>query len=284
MDYNRISGSGPNGRIVRADVEAYAAAGEQTSARPFIEYNATNASFIDDAADLESPKTIIPYKGIRRKTGETMQRAWATIPMVTHHVTAPAKALMEYRAILNKGLESKAEQITIGELLLKLTAVALTMVPPINSSLSDEGIVLYNNVNLGIATATSDGLLVPVLRNAQNKGLLTMSREAKDLAARARNGALSPDDIVGATFTVSNLGGFDSVDFFTPIINPPQAAILGIGRVTDSVAAINGEATVIPTVGLSLTYDHRIIDGATAAIFIKTLMMLMDNPARAVLN
>ena len=277
IDYRQIKGTGPNGRIVKADILNYTAPPKQEAFRP------DTYAYQPDSSRPPETGVIIPYKGLRRSVGETMKHAWTTIPMVTHHVSADADALMKYRAMLNADVADKADRVTVGELLLKLTAVALAMTPIVNSTLSDEGIVLLSDIHLGMATAIDGGLIVPVIHDAGYKGLLAISREAKDLAFRARNGTLLPDDISGATFTVSNLGGFDSVDYFTPIINPPQAAILGVGRASDAVVPDNGEIKIKTMIGLSFTYDHRIIDGATAAVFIKTLMMLMDNPARSVL-
>jgi pyruvate dehydrogenase E2 component (dihydrolipoamide acetyltransferase) len=152
-----------------------------------------------------------------------------------------------------------------------------------NSSLTDTGIVLYRRVHLGMATSLDDGLIVPVIRDANLKSLLRISKESKDLAERARNGALNFDETSGGTFTITNLGGYGSVDLFTPIINPPQAAILGVGRVTETAVPVNSEITIRSMMGLSLTYDHRIIDGAIAAGFIKKLMQLLENPSRSVL-
>ena len=212
-----------------------------------------------------------------------MKEAWMTIPMVTHQVSADAGALLDYRSMINSGVIEKSECVTIGEIIVKLTAITLASMPIMNSSLTDCGIAVHSCVNIGIAVAIGEGLLVPVLHDADRKGLLALSREAKDLAQRARSGTLVPDDMNGATFTVSNLGPFGSVDYFTPIINPPQAAILGVGRVIDTVVAIKGDVGIRPMVGLSLTYDHRIVDGATAAGFVKSLMDLMENPARAML-
>ena len=285
IDYRRIKGTGPNGRIVKADVLAYADNANAIASRPFIEYN-NDFSQTPDRHQIRgtSQKIIVPYKGIRRNVGETMMNAWKTIPMVTHHVSADAGALVDYRAMLNDGITEKIDRVTFGELMLKLTAVALVEKPILNSSLTDEGILIHDDVSIGMATAIDSGLVVPVIRYADKKGLLSISREAKMLITRAKSGELSPDDVFGATFTVSNLGGFDSVDFFTPIINPPQAAILGIGRIKDTVVAIDGEMKIRPMVGLSITYDHRIVDGATAASFIKILMSIMQNPARSLLS
>jgi len=139
-------------------------------------------------------------------------------------------------------------------------------------------------VNLGMATAIDNGLVVPVIHDADGKGLLAISREAKELSSRAKSGGLTPNDFADGTFTVTNLGAYGSVDFFTPIINPPQAGILGIGRIRETPTAVNGNIEIRPMIGLSLTYDHRIIDGAVAAEFMKVFMALLENPARAVLQ
>jgi pyruvate dehydrogenase E2 component (dihydrolipoamide acetyltransferase) len=264
IDYRQIKGKGPNGRIVKADVLGF----EQSRAQTAMTHNAG---------------TIMKLTGIRRAISENVLNAWATIPMVTHHVSADAGAMLEYRAMLNLGVTDKDDRVTIGELLLKLTAAALTITPVMNSSLTADGILLHKCVNLGMATALDEGLIVPVIRDANLKSILTLSRKAKDLVRRARAGKLLPDDVQGATFTVSNLGGYGSVDFFTPIIMAPQAAILGAGRIVDTAVPANGEVAIRPMIGLSLTYDHRIIDGATAAEFIKGLMKLMQNPVRALL-
>ena len=280
IDYRHIKGTGPNNRIVKADVLRILESGMQTP--PSSPIGATILAAASPAKQT-ARGTVLPYKGIRRSTGEIMMNAWATIPMVTHQVSADAGALLDCRAMLNAGVTEKNDRVTIGEMLLKLTASALTLIPIMNSSLTAEGIVIHESINLGMATALEDGLIVPVIRDADLKGLLALSHEAKELAARAKEGKLLPDELFGSTFTVSNLGGFGSVDFFTPIINPPQAAILGVGRVIDAAVPVDGNIKIRPIIGLSLTYDHRIIDGATAAVFIKTLMGLMDSPARAVM-
>jgi pyruvate dehydrogenase E2 component (dihydrolipoamide acetyltransferase) len=264
IDYRKIKGTGPNGRIVKADVQKFAE-------KPM------------PAAIGHEEDKIIPYAGIRRAIGENMMNAWTTIPMVTHHVMADVTELVEYRARLNNGVKDKNEKISVNDLILKLTATALSDMPIINSSLTDKGIVLYRRVHLGVATSIHNGLVVPVIRDANHKSLLNISKETKDLTDRARNGTLGFDETAGGTFTVTNLGGYGSVDFFTPIINPPQAAILGVGRITETAVPINSEITVRSLMGLSFTYDHRIIDGATAAEFINSILQLLENPFRSML-
>jgi pyruvate dehydrogenase E2 component (dihydrolipoamide acetyltransferase) len=267
IDYRQIPGTGPNGRIVKADVLRYA------ETRP--------ASQLTTSA---IPDETIPYIGMRRAIGENMLQAWLTIPMVTHHVMAKADDLLAYRRMINRGVQDKSDRISINDLLIKIVAIALRKTPMMNSSLAGGEIILHGHVHVGMATALEKGLIVPVIRDADKKNLLELSREAKDLAFRARNGSLEPDDLQGATFTVSNLGGYSSVDFFSPIINPPQAAILGVGRVKEVAVPVEGEIKVCSQIGLSLTYDHRIVDGAVAAGFMKTVMQLMENPARSVLE
>jgi pyruvate dehydrogenase E2 component (dihydrolipoamide acetyltransferase) len=270
IDYRQIAGTGPNGRIVKADV---------------VRFNDSRAAARDTAAwdRPERRDTVVPYTGIRETIGENMSRAWAAIPMVTHHVSAYVGAMLEYRAMLNAGVNDKSEHVSINDLLLKLVAAALARFPKMNSSLTDAGIVIHGRVHLGMATALDNGLVVPVIRDADRKGLLAISRDAKELSSRAKSGGLTPDDFADGTFTVSNLGAYGSVDFFTPIINPPQAGILGIGRIRETPAVVNGNIEARPMIGLSLTYDHRIIDGAVAAEFVKVFMGLLENPARSVL-
>lgn len=266
IDFTRIRGTGPNGRIVKADVQRYA------------DEKPAEASGAAAEAD-----TVIPYSGMRRAIGENMLHSWRTIPMVTHQVSVCVSALTQLRALLNEGVADKNERVSVNDLLLKLTAAALEKTPMVNASFTEEGIVLHKRVHLGMATALDNGLVVPVIRDANHKSLLALSQEARDLAARARSGGLTPDELQGATFTVSNLGGYGSVDHFTPIVNPPQAAILGVGRTVDTPAVTDGGIGILPMMGLSFTYDHRIVDGATAAGFIKTLMQLLEHPARAVI-
>jgi pyruvate dehydrogenase E2 component (dihydrolipoamide acetyltransferase) len=264
IDFKRISGSGPNGRIVKADVLQF-------------------SKGLIAARNTPASTELIPYAGMRRTIGENMRAAWIAAPMVTYHARADVTYLTEFREMLNNGVTNKAERVSVNDLILKITATALKTMPVMNALLTDEGIVRHSGVQLGMATVIDGGLLVPVIRDADRKSLLEISREAKDLAARARLGRLLPDEMSDGTFTVSNIGGYDSVDFFTPIVNAPQVGILGVGRVTDTVVAVNGEVKICPMLGLSLTCDHRVIDGAVAAEFMRILVRLTEKPARAVL-
>lgn len=265
------TGTGPGGRVVKADV--LAARGGAAAAPP-------PAAQVAGGPRVAS---IIPYKGMRRAIGENMSRSAATAPHVTNHVMADAGALLALRKTVNAGVEDAAKRVSVTDLLVKLVANALTKMPAMNTALVGEDIFCYEEINIGLAVALEDGLVVPVLKNADKKSLSALSAEARALVAAAREGRLSPDDFAGGTFTLSNLGGYGSVDFFTPIINPPQAAILGVGRTADQVVPRNGAPAVRPMMGLSLSYDHRVIDGAVAAQFAKLLMDLLENPVGALL-
>ncbi|MCL1804488.1 MAG: 2-oxo acid dehydrogenase subunit E2 [Clostridiales bacterium] len=296
LDIGAIVGSGPGGRVEKADVEKYAAS--RKSAAPAVQPGQAGQSPTAPPAPTEAPASFsaatpasqptgsayseIPYTGMRQAVGANMLKAWATVPMVTHHVTVDAGWIQDLRASMNAGVEDKSARVTVNDFLLKLTAAALVKTPAVNSSLQGDKIRVYNYVGLGMATALADGLIVPVIHDADKKSLLRISGEAKDLAARAREGRLRPDDVSGGTFTVTNLGGYGSVDGFTPIVNPPQAAILGVGRIADTPAVYRGEIQARPMMTLSFTYDHRVIDGAVAAEFIKILMDFIENPLRVI--
>ena len=289
---DRVTGSGPGGRIEKADVEQYAASQKQQqeggaalTPEPQAPASAAAARAVQDEAagltrEAAGAYTEIPYTGMRQAVGRNMLQAWTTVPMVTHHVKADAGGIMKIRESLNQGAGDTEGKVTFNDMLLKLTAVAIKRMPAVNASLRGDTIRVYRNVNLGMATALDNGLIVPVIRDADKKSLMQISREARELSTKARNGKLMPDDVADGTFTVTNLGGYGSVDEFTPIVNPPQAAILGVGRIVETPAFIDGDLQARPMITLSFTYDHRVLDGAVAAQFIKLLMDLLADPLR----
>ena len=304
LDYTLIKGTGPGGRIGKEDVLEYAESLKQQNsaatpapgvslpsaaapAETVPGYDATAPQAGAPGAGLNETVpgnySLIPYTGMRKAVGEKMQSAWRSIPMVTHHVRADAGALAAIRRQLNEGADSAEQRYSVNDLLLKLAAAALQKYPAMNATFENDEIRIHKNVNLGIATALEDGLIVPVIRKAEEKSLPEISAEAKKLIASARAGRLAPDDIAGGTFTVTNLGGYGSVDFFTPIVNPPQAAILGVGRIADAAVPVGGAICIRPMIGLSLTYDHRAVDGAAAAEFMKEFITLLNAPLKALL-
>lgn len=258
LDIGKITGTGPEGRITREDVEK--AIEEGTAA-------------IDDRPALE----VIPYEGMRRAIGDNMANSWVTNAKVTHHVSVDMSQLLALRKSVNEGKKDR-DKISVTALLTKAVARALEIKPYMNSTLDGEEIKILKEINIGMAVALDDGLIVPVIRDANSKRLEEVSREIQDLAKRGRRNKLTPDEMTGATFTITNLGAYGSVDAFTPIINLPEAAILGVCRTVDRPVVIDGQIVIRPVMGLSLSFDHRIIDGAPAAEFLKVLIDLIESP------
>lgn len=258
IDYTRIKGTGPEGRITREDVERAIAEGVRPA---------------DERPTLE----VIPYEGMRRAIGENMAHSWTVAPKVTHHTSVDMSAMLALRKNINNGVKEK-EKVSITDLLVKAVARALESKPRMNVTLDGEEIRVLKDINIGVAVALPDGLVVPVIRNVNQKSLYQVSKEIKDLAKRARRNKLQPDELTGGTFTITNLGAYGSVDWFTPIINQPESAILGVGRTVEKPVVRDGQIVIRPMMGLSLAFDHRVIDGAPAAEFLKVLVDLIENP------
>lgn len=295
-----ISPGGRSGEIRRADV---AAAGSAVKATPLARRMAEAEGIpLKDlrgsgyggkifSGDLSAPlggpaggspargDTRVPLTNIQRITGKRMTESRQTIPEVTENTRADVTRMLALRKELNDQLNAAgaAAKITVNDFAAAATVKALAAHPRMNSVLDGNELVYKGSVNLGVAVATDRGLLVPVLRNAQDRGLLALSAALADLAAKARGGKLSPDEMSGGTFTVSNVGMY-GITAFTPIINPPEAGILGVCAVEDELG-LDGERVVSrKKMGLSLAFDHRIVDGADAALFLKTLRELLEAP------
>ena len=260
VDYNRISGTGPEGRITREDVEKAIVEGV-------------------GSADERSTIKVQPYEGMRKAIGENMLASWNSNAKVTQHVSVDMSGILALRATINEGAKDK-DKISVTALLTKAVARAIEINPIVNITLDGDEVKTLQDINIGMAVAVPDGLIVPVIRNASGKKLAEVNSEINDLAKRGRRNKLDPDEMSGATFTITNLGGYGSVDWFTPIINPPESAILGIGRTIAKPVVVNGEVVVRPMMGLSLSFDHRIIDGAPAAEWLAVLIKLIENPQK----
>ncbi len=260
IDYTRISGTGPEGRITREDVEKAIEEG------------------VGSADDRPASK-VAPYEGMRKAIGENMLASWTGNAKVTHHVSVDMSGILALRANINEGAKDK-DKISVTALLTKAVARAIEINPIVNMTLDSDEVKTLQDINIGMAVAVPDGLIVPVIRNANGKKLAEVNVEINDLAKRGRKNKLDPDEMSGATFTITNLGGYGSVDWFTPIINPPESAILGIGRTIEKPVVVKGEIVVRPMLGLSLSFDHRIIDGAPAAEWLAVLIRLIENPQK----
>ena len=283
VDLAQIAGSGPSGRIKADDLSAFAApatggapAGAgATAAAPAA--RPAPAAATGMAGLRGGVAQQLPYAGMRRLIGEHMDASRKLAPTVTYTGLADVQDLKQVLAMTNAG-RADADKVNVTAAVIKAVALTLRRMPRFNASLDGDTIEVWAAVNIGVAVALADGLIVPVVRNADEKSLGTIAREVRDLAGRARENKLLPDEIAGGTFTVTTLGPYRSVDFFNPIINQPEAAILGVGRMQDSVVAFNGAPAVRATMGLALTCDHRMLDGAPAAEFLRVLMDYLAQP------
>jgi pyruvate dehydrogenase E2 component (dihydrolipoamide acetyltransferase) len=248
IDLALVVGSGPGGRIVEADVLAAATSGGNVEATP---------------SPRHAPRILKwePMTGIRRTVAERLRRSVATAVSTTLSREADADVLVAVRERLTERIRG---ELPFDALFIKVFAAALREHPELNASIEDEVILTYDDVHVGFAVSAPAGLLVPVVRNADKESLAAIARQVLDLAERARAGRLIPEEMSGGTATISNLGAY-GVDVFTPILNPPQSVILGIGRISARPVVRNGSVVPGRRCALSLTFDHRVTDGASAA-------------------
>jgi pyruvate dehydrogenase E2 component (dihydrolipoamide acetyltransferase) len=267
VDLAGVTGSGPSGRVKADDVTRSVAPAAMAA-----------PSGAGAAADIRGGVLQeIPYSGMRKMIGEHMDASRTIAPTVTYSGMADVQKLKELIAQINL-TRPDDDRVNITAATVKAVALTLERMPKVNSTLDGNVIKVWRNINVGVAVALNEGLIVPVIREANRKRLSEIAREIKELAGKARDNKLLPDDISGGTFTVSTLGPYRSVDFFSPIINQPESAILGVGRMADTVVAVDGEPVVHATMGLAVTCDHRVIDGAPAAEFLKILMDYLAEP------
>ncbi|WDZ90944.1 dihydrolipoamide acetyltransferase family protein [Nocardiopsis sp. HUAS JQ3] len=287
LDINRIQGSGPKGRIVRADIEAARESGaaEQAApaaqskeeARPAAEKAATAPAF-DDGRASEELKVSNVRKVIARRLTESKQ----TVPHFYLRRTIDAEALKAFRAQINEQLSSTGVKVSFNDLIVKASATALKLHPAVNTSWVDDKLLQHHRVNVGVAVAVDAGLVVPVLHDTDKATLSEISTRTRELAGKARDGKLKPQEMSGGTFSVSNLGMF-GVDSFSAVINPPEAAILAVGAMRQEPVVVDGEVAVRNRISLELSVDHRAVDGAVGAAFLKDLAEILEEPMRIIL-
>ena len=256
LDLRVIEGSGPGGRIIRKDVlKALEIKREVKEEKALIE--------------------IIPIKGIRRTIFDNMFLSLSQSAQLTLHTDAGAESIVRLQDQINAVTGKK---VSYNAFFIKIVATVLRRHPRINASVDGDNIKVWKDINIGFAMEKDEYLIVPVVRAPDKKGLLEIEDEIANLIDRARKGQLSPDELSGGTFTITNLG-FAGIDHFTPIIRPPESAILGIGRIIDRAVVRDGKIVAEKRIGLSLTFDHRIIDGAPASRFLKDISSLIENPS-----
>ncbi len=272
VDVTKVAGTGPSGRIVARDVEAAAATG--TAAPAAAPAAAAKPAPKPESGNLQEGDTVVKLVGMRKVVAERMLASHTEIPPVTQNIKVDVTELMAFRKML---LETTGKKYSVNDLILKATAKCLRAHPEMLVSWDGNQIIQRAHVNLGMAVALDAGLIVPVIRDADKMSLDTLSETAKDLATRAKENKLGADEYKGSTFTVSNLGMF-GIETFTPIINQPDAAILGVCAIEDELALKDGQVEVRKVMRLSCTLDHRLLDGAVVAKFEMDLRDLLQSP------
>ena len=278
LDLGAMTGTGPEGRIVLRDVEGARAGGRAPARPPTPAPGAARPAAAPPARPIAATPgesfTDVPLSQMRKTIAKRLAQSIGPVP--TFYLTAEAD--MERAAEARESLNALGEgKVSFNDIVLKATAVALRQHPACNAWWQDDRIRYWNDVHLSMAVAIEDGLITPVIRHADRKTLREIGAEARDLAERARARKLAPEEYTGGTFSVSNLGMFD-IDEFTAIINPPEAGILAVGRIAEKVVAHAGQPAVRRQLRLTMSCDHRVIDGATGAAFLRTLVRMLENP------
>ena len=269
VDYTYAQATGPNGRIIERDIRKLMEDGVPAAAAK-AEAPAAAPAAAAPAPKAENGYEDVKFSGIRKVIAKSMVNSLSTMAQLTNHHSFDATAIQAFRKEC-KAAGGDIAGITLGDMVLYAVSRTLLNHKDLNANMvGDDTLRRFEHVNLGVAVDTPRGLMVPTIFNADQKSLLEISKEVKALAEAARSGAISPDLLSGGTFTVSNLGA-TGVEMFTPVINPPQTGILGVCGITNRVREVNGQLSIYPAMGLSLTYDHRAIDGNPASKFVSEL-------------
>jgi len=274
VDLSRIRGSGPGGRIVKRDVES---ARDAAPTHPGAGASAP-AVFartpVEKGVDFED----VPLSQMRKTIAKRLVESISPVPHFFLRIPVDMTRILDARKRVNAMLEASGEKVSINDFVLRATAQALAHHPEVNAQWNGDSVRRHYRVHLGVAVAVDEGLITPVIRDADRKGLAEIGREVKELAARGREKRLQPEEYTGSTFSVSNLGMF-GIHEFTGVINPPEAGILAVGGIEDTPVAEGGQVTVKPVMRVTMSCDHRVIDGATGARFLQTLKGMLEEPA-----
>ena len=283
LDLSKLAGSGPGGRIVRVDVEAAAKGAPAAVApapAPAAAAPAPAPAPRGPAPVITAPHKLVPHSSMRRVIARRLAEAKSTIPHFYVSMDIEVDALWKLGEDLNARSPKEGEGryvITLNDLVIKAAARTLRRVPAVNAAWTDDATVLFDDVDISVAVAIPDGLITPIIRRADQKGLQTISAEMRDLAGRAKAGKLKPEEFQGGGFSISNMGMF-GVSHFSAIINPPQAAILAVGAAAPKPVVKNGELAVARVMTCTLSCDHRVVDGALGATWLREFKRLCEDP------
>ena len=281
VDLKSIKGTGPHGRIVKRDVEgapkgaAQPAASSTTAATSGIAPR--QAQSLAQMGIPDGSYDLIPLDGMKKAVARRMVDSIQNVPHFPLFIDCEIDQLMAVRAKVNKMLEPQGIKVSVNDFVIKAAALALKMVPEANASYTPEGIAMHHNADVSMAVAIDGGLITPIIRKAETKGLAQIATESKDLAKRARERKLKPEEFQGGTFSVSNLGMF-GIKQFTSIINEPQGCIMSVGAGEQRPVVKDGQLAVATVMTVTLTCDHRVVDGATGARFLQAFKPLIEDP------
>jgi len=270
VDLKLVQGSGPGGRVIKRDVEAAPASTAATVAAPA-------PRTTPDARRTGVPYEDVPLTQIRKTIAKRLAASIGPIPHFFLTTEVDMERAAEAREALNTQLGEAGGKISFNDIIIKAVALALVQHRACNAWFQEDHIRYWNEVHVGMAVAIEDGLITPVIRNADMKSLREIGAESRELAGRARSRRLKPEEYTGATFSVSNLGMFD-IDQFTAVINPPESGIVAIGSIVAKAVPDGDRVVVRRRLRLTMSCDHRVIDGATGAVFLKTLKQMLENP------
>jgi len=271
LDLGAVSGSGPGGRIVKRDIEAAVASG---AAAPAPAATATMAAAPVSVEDYED----VPLSQMRKTIAKRLITSIGPVPHFFLTIDVDMTRTVAARKSINALLEAEGRKVSINDIVIRATAAALRRHPECNAAWQDSFIRRYNRFHIGVAVAIDDGLITPIVRDAHMKGVAQIGAEVRELAGRAREKKLVPDEYMGATFSISNLGMF-GIQEFTAVINPPEAGILAVGAMEERPVVVDGQVVVQPRMRITMSCDHRVIDGAMGARFLATLRGMLEEPA-----
>lgn len=293
VDLAGVTGTGPGGRIIRADIEAAASASQAAGEQPAAQDGAAQGSAAQDAAsqnESAAPAAVqagadseeIPLNNIRKITAQRLTESKQQAPHIYLTSAIDVTDLVAFRADLNSRLQAAGgSKVSVNDLVVKAVATALRANPSVNVSFAGDKLIQHNRIHLGVAVATDNGLVVPVIDDADRKSVSEIAAEGREKAERARERKLKPDEMTGSTFSVSNLGMF-GIEEFTAVINPPEAGILAVGATRDEVQVRDGEFVARKMLRVTLSADHRAVDGAVGAVFLQQLTALLEDPIRII--
>jgi pyruvate dehydrogenase E2 component (dihydrolipoamide acetyltransferase) len=278
LDLKTIKGTGPHGRVVKADVDG--ARGKTPAAAPSAQPQAAprQVQSLEQQGIAPGSYDLIPLDGMRKTVARRMTDSFRDVPHFPLTIDLEIDALLAARGRINAMLKADDVRVSVNDIIIKASAMALKRVPDANASYTPEGIAMHHHADVAMAVAVPHGLITPIIREAETKGLAQIARETKDLAARARDRKLKPEESLGGTFTVSNLGMF-GIKSFGSIINEPLGAIMSVGAGTQQPVVKNGQLAIATVMTVTMSCDHRVVDGATGAKFLSAFKAMIEDPA-----